>query len=225
MLTGTLAPSCPLPRSGVSPMTTATIARSRIVDPARSLPYELVGQLLAALGDRLEWAVIRQPCIGKAEAQAADRRSARSCRSVERGRRRGRSSVSSAIGSLRAILVREDLVEFLRDGEVALAQAGLALLGDQGLLRVRGDHGMNKRGLPPCARAQARGATLPCHAHGPGPGRAGTRERRPRARTPPRRSPSFRQYDRIGRPGADVALVRQLSGAARQRHRYGRSGF
>ena len=35
----------------------------------QALPYELVDRLLAALGDRLEWAVIRQRRIEKAEAR------------------------------------------------------------------------------------------------------------------------------------------------------------
>ena len=73
----------------------------------------------------------------------------------------------------------EDLVKFLRDGEIARLEAGLALLGDLDLLRVRElMHGMNKRGFAALCARRLRGATLHRHAHGPGPGRAG-RERRP----------------------------------------------
>ena len=123
----------------------------------QSLPYELVDQLLAALGDRLEWAVIRQRRIEKAEARqliaaARDRAALSSVareqeeRSIERELRH--RFTAGDLGP-------EDLVKFLRDGEIARLEAGLALLGNLGLLRVRElMHGMNKRGFAAlCARA------------------------------------------------------------------------
>jgi uncharacterized protein (DUF2336 family) len=122
-----------------------------------ALPYELVEQLVTALGERLEWDLIRQRRIGKAEARqlmaAARERAALSTvareqeeRSIERELRH--RFTAGDLGP-------EDIVRFLRDGEIARLEAGLALLAGLDLLRVRALlYGMNKRGLAAlCARA------------------------------------------------------------------------
>ncbi len=123
----------------------------------QALPYELVDQLLAALGQRLEWELIRQRRIDKAEARqlmaaARDRAALSSVareheeRSIERELRH--RFTAGDLGP-------EDLVRFLRDGELARLEAGLALLADLNLLRVRElMYGINKRGFAAlCARA------------------------------------------------------------------------
>jgi uncharacterized protein (DUF2336 family) len=122
-----------------------------------ALPYELVDQLVTALGARLEWDLIRQRRIGKAEARqlmaAARERAALSTvareqeeRSIERELRH--RFTAGDLGP-------EDIVRFLRDGEIARLEAGLALLAGLDLLRVRALlYGMNKRGFAAlCARA------------------------------------------------------------------------
>jgi uncharacterized protein (DUF2336 family) len=122
-----------------------------------ALPYELVDQLITALGERLEWDLIRQRRIGKAEARqlmtAARERAALSTvareqeeRSIERELRH--RFTAGDLGP-------EDIVRFLRDGEIARLEAGLALLAGLDLLRVRTLlYGMNKRGFAAlCARA------------------------------------------------------------------------
>jgi uncharacterized protein (DUF2336 family) len=123
----------------------------------QALPYELVDQLLAALGQRLEWELIRQRRIDKAEARqlmaaARDRAALSSVareheeRSIERELRH--RFTAGDLGP-------EDLVRFLRDGELTRLEAGLALLADLNLLRVRElMYGINKRGFAAlCARA------------------------------------------------------------------------
>ena len=122
-----------------------------------ALPYELVDQLITALGERLEWDLIRQRRIGKAEARqlmtAARERAALSTvareqeeRSIERELRH--RFTAGDLGP-------EDIVRFLRDSEIARLEAGLALLAGLDLLRVRALlYGMNKRGFAAlCARA------------------------------------------------------------------------
>jgi uncharacterized protein (DUF2336 family) len=122
-----------------------------------ALPYEMVDQLLSAVGQRLEWQLIQQRRIGKAEARqlmAAARDSAalsiierEHCEeSIERELRH--RFTTGELGP-------EDIVRFLRDGEISRVEAGLALLADVDVPRVRQLlYNLDKRGLAAlCARA------------------------------------------------------------------------
>ena len=122
-----------------------------------ALPYELVDQLVSAIGERLEWELIQQRRISKPEARqlmaAARDRAALSIierehceESIERELRH--RFTTGELGP-------EDIVRFLRDGELTRVEAGLASLADLDVPRTRQLlYGMDKRGLAAlCARA------------------------------------------------------------------------
>ncbi|HEX6112837.1 MAG TPA: DUF2336 domain-containing protein, partial [Geminicoccaceae bacterium] len=107
--------------------------------------------------DRLEWDLVRQRRIGKAEARqlmtAARERAALSTVAREQAERSIERELRHRFTA--GDLGPEDIVRFLRDGEIARLETGLALLAGLDLLRARALlYGMNKRGFAAlCARA------------------------------------------------------------------------
>jgi uncharacterized protein (DUF2336 family) len=122
-----------------------------------ALPYELVDQLVSAIGERLEWELIQQRRISKAEARqlmaAARDRATLSIVAREHGEKSIERELRHQFTT--GELTPEEIVKFLRDGEVTKVEAGLALLADVDVPRVRQLlYGMDKRGLAAlCARA------------------------------------------------------------------------
>jgi uncharacterized protein (DUF2336 family) len=122
-----------------------------------ALPRELLEQLLMTLGERLEWELLRQRRIDKSEARqlmaAARERAALSSTAREREERAIERELRHRISA--GDLGPEDILRFLRDGEIARLEAGLALLAGLDLRRVRDLlYGMNKRAFAAlCARA------------------------------------------------------------------------
>jgi uncharacterized protein (DUF2336 family) len=122
-----------------------------------ALPYELVDQLVSAIGERLEWELIQQRRISKAEARqlmaAARDRATLSIVAREHGEKSIERELRHRFTT--GELGPEDIVAFLRDGEIARVEAGLALLADVDVPRTRQLlYGMDKRGLAAlCARA------------------------------------------------------------------------
>src|SRR5690606_3261426 len=122
-----------------------------------ALPYELVEQLVAEIGGRLEWELIQHRRIGQAEARqlmaAARDRATLSIVAREHGEKTIERELRHQFTT--GELGPEEIVKFLRDGEVARVEAGLALLADLDVARVRQLlYGMDKRGLAAlCARA------------------------------------------------------------------------
>jgi uncharacterized protein (DUF2336 family) len=122
-----------------------------------ALPYELVDQLVSAIGERLEWQLIRQRRISKAEARqlmaAARDRAALSI--IEREHAEESIERELRLRFTTGELGPEDIVAFLRDGELTSIEAGLALLADVDVPRTRQLlYGVDKRGLAAlCARA------------------------------------------------------------------------
>ena len=122
-----------------------------------ALPYELVDQLVNAIGERLEWQLIQQRRISKAEARqlmaAARDRATLSIVAREHGEKSIERELRHRFTS--GELGPEDIVRFLRDGEIARVEAGLALLADVDVPRIRQLlYGVDKRGLAAlCARA------------------------------------------------------------------------
>ena len=119
-----------------------------------ALPYELVDQLVSAIGERLEWELVQQRRISKAEARqlmaAARDRATLSIEHSEKSIERELRHQFTA-----GELTPEEILRFLRDGQVTKVEAGLAQLADVDVLRVRQLlYGMDKRGLAAlCARA------------------------------------------------------------------------
>ena len=122
-----------------------------------ALPYELVDQLVTAIGERLEWELIQQRRISKTEARqlmaAARDRATLSIVTREHGEKSIERELRHRFTT--GELVPEDIVAFLRDGAIAKVEAGFALLADIDGPRVRQLlYGMDKRGLAAlCARA------------------------------------------------------------------------
>jgi uncharacterized protein (DUF2336 family) len=122
-----------------------------------ALPYELVDQLVNAIGERVEWELIQQRRISKAEARqlvaAARDRATLSIVAREHGEKSIERELRHQFTT--GELTPESIVMFLRDGAVAKVEAGLALLADVDVPRVRQLlYGMDKRGLAAlCARA------------------------------------------------------------------------
>jgi uncharacterized protein (DUF2336 family) len=122
-----------------------------------ALPYELVDQLVGALGVRLEWEAIRHRRISKPEARQlmAAARDRATLSTIER--EHGEEAIERELrhrftaGELRP----EDILGFLRTAEMARVEAGIALLAEVDLPRTRQLlYGMDKRGLAAlCARA------------------------------------------------------------------------
>jgi uncharacterized protein (DUF2336 family) len=122
-----------------------------------ALPYELVDQLVTAIGERLEWELIQQRRISKTEARqlmaAARDRATLSIVAREHGEKSIERELRHRFTT--GELGPEDIVAFLRDGEITRVEAGLALLADVDVPRARQlIYGMDKRGLAAlCARA------------------------------------------------------------------------
>jgi uncharacterized protein (DUF2336 family) len=122
-----------------------------------ALPYELVDQLVNAIGERVEWELIQQRRISKHEARqlvaAARDRATLSIVAREHGEKSIERELRHQFTT--GELTPESIVTFLRDGAVAKVEAGLALLADVDVPRVRQLlYGMDKRGLAAlCARA------------------------------------------------------------------------
>lgn len=122
-----------------------------------ALPYELVDHLVGVIGERLEWELVRKRRMGADEArqlmEATRERATLSIvarehseRSVERDLRQ-----SFAGGELGP----EEILAFLRNGEIGRVEASFVLLADIDLTRTRQLlYGMDKRGLAAlCARS------------------------------------------------------------------------
>ena len=122
-----------------------------------ALPYELVDQLVNAIGERLEWELIQKRRISKTEARqlmaAARDRATLSIVARDHGEKSIERELRHQFTT--GELTPEEIVAFLRDGAVAKVEAGLALLADIDVPRVRQLlYGMDKRGLAAlCARA------------------------------------------------------------------------
>jgi uncharacterized protein (DUF2336 family) len=122
-----------------------------------ALPYQLVDQLVSAIGQRLEWELIQQRRISKAEARqlmaAARDRATLPIVAHEHGEKSIERELRHRFTT--GELGPEDIVRFLRDGEFARVETGLALLANVDAPRTRQLlYGMDKRGLAAlCARA------------------------------------------------------------------------
>lgn len=122
-----------------------------------ALPWEVIDQLVAEVGRRLEWSLVNRRRVdpeqaGRLVAMARDRVSSafaasdRTTHSIERELRR--RFVAGDLGS-------EDILVFLRDGQVRAVEAGIALLAGVDVVRARQLlYGFDRRGLVAlCARA------------------------------------------------------------------------
>jgi uncharacterized protein (DUF2336 family) len=122
-----------------------------------ALPYELIDQLVGALGARLEWELIRQRRIGRPEARQlmAAARDRATLSAIER--EHGEDSIERELRHrfTGGELGPEDILGFLRTAEMARVETGLALLAEVDVPRIRQLlYGMDKRGLAAlCARA------------------------------------------------------------------------
>jgi uncharacterized protein (DUF2336 family) len=122
-----------------------------------NLPRVLIERLLTAIGEGVGWAAICQRCMSKAEARQL----------MARLRDRAAASTDAEAPEDPAIerelrhrlaageLGPQDIVTFLRDGDIARVEAGLALLADVDPQRAgRLLHSADNRGLAAlCARA------------------------------------------------------------------------
>lgn len=115
-----------------------------------ALPYELVDQLVTLIGDRLEWELVRKRRMSAEEAHqlmAATRD--RATLSIV-AREHGEHSLERELRQryLDGELGPQDVLVFLRDGEVGSMEAGLALLTESDVPKVRQLlYGTDKRGL------------------------------------------------------------------------------
>jgi uncharacterized protein (DUF2336 family) len=122
-----------------------------------ALPYELVDLLVAAIGERLEWELVRDRRMSADEARqlmAATRdRATLSIVTREHAERSLERELRHRLSN--GELGPEDILSFLRDGEIGRVEAGLVLLADSDLTRTRQLlYGIDKRGLAAlCARA------------------------------------------------------------------------
>jgi uncharacterized protein (DUF2336 family) len=121
------------------------------------LPYELVAQLLLAIGGRLEWPVLRERRMSKAEARelmAAVRE--RATASIEAGDH-GEPALERELShrATRGELGPEDILAFVRDRDIGRVEIGLALFASVDLARAHKLlHAADRRGLAAlCARA------------------------------------------------------------------------
>jgi uncharacterized protein (DUF2336 family) len=115
-----------------------------------ALPYELVDQMVNVIGERLEWELIRDRRMSPEAAQQlmAATRDRATLRIVSR--EHGEHSTERELSSRHAEgdLSPEDLLGFLRDGEIGRVEAALSVLADIEIVRVRQLlYGMDKRGL------------------------------------------------------------------------------
>jgi uncharacterized protein (DUF2336 family) len=122
-----------------------------------ALPYELIDLLVAAIGERLEWELVRARRMSADEARqlmaATRERATLSLVAREHGERTLERELRHRLTN--GELGPEDVLGFLRDGQIGRVEAGLVVLADSDLARTRQLlYGVDKRGLAAlCARA------------------------------------------------------------------------
>lgn len=122
-----------------------------------ALPYELVDHLVEVIGERLEWDLVRKRRMSAEEARqlmaATRERATLSIVAREHGERSTERELRSRFSD--GGLGPEEVLGFLRNGEVGRVEASFVLLADIDLARARQLlYGMDKRGLAAmCARA------------------------------------------------------------------------
>ena len=122
-----------------------------------ALPYELVDLLVGAIGERLEWELVRERRMSIEEARqlmaTTRERATLSLVAREHGERTLERELRHRMSN--GELGPEDVLTFLRDGEIGRVEAGLVVLADSDLARTRHLlYGVDKRGLAAlCARA------------------------------------------------------------------------
>jgi uncharacterized protein (DUF2336 family) len=127
-----------------------------------ALPYELVDRMVAEIGERLEWELVRRRRMTADEARqlmAATRE--RATINIV-AREHGERSVERELRERLTVgeLGPELLLGYLRDGEISRFEAGIALLADTDLRRARRLlYGVDRRGL--AALAARAGFTTP----------------------------------------------------------------
>ncbi len=130
-----------------------------------ALPYELVDQMVAEIGERLEWELVRKRRMTPDQARqlmAATRdRATLNIVAREHGERTLERELRHRL--MAGELGPEELLMFLRDGEISRFEAGVGLLADTDLRRVRQLlYGPDRRGL--AALAARAGFTTPHYA-------------------------------------------------------------
>jgi uncharacterized protein (DUF2336 family) len=122
-----------------------------------ALPYELVNHLVEVIGQRLEWDLVRTRRMGVDEARqlmaATRERATLSIVAREHGERSMERELRRRLSE--GGLGPEEVLGFLRDGDIGRVEASFVLLADLDLARTRQLlYGMDKRGLAVmCARA------------------------------------------------------------------------
>jgi uncharacterized protein (DUF2336 family) len=121
------------------------------------LPAGLVDRFVDRLGDRLDWALVSKRALGPADAGRLP--TARTAH-VQRGFEVGSEQERAALAKLEAqaaagALGPPQVLALLRDGQVGMMEAGLAVLAGTSMRRVRAMlYGPDKRGLVAlCLRA------------------------------------------------------------------------
>ncbi len=121
------------------------------------LPYELVDEMVGAIGDRLGWELVRKRQISADEARqlmaATRERATLNIVAREHGDRSVEKELRHRLTA--GELGPEDLLGFVRDGEISRFEVGITLLADTDLKRTRKLlYGGDKRGLAGlCSRA------------------------------------------------------------------------
>ena len=105
--------------------------RSRLVQrPA--LPYELVDEMVSIIGERLQWQLVHTKRIDPAEVQAlmdgVRQRASIGLTAREHGRRDLRAHMSERFRS--GELTQEEILSYLKDGDVASFEAAMAALAE-----------------------------------------------------------------------------------------------
>lgn len=123
-----------------------------------NLPLAVIDGSLAAIGERVGWPVISQRCMSKAEARQLMAR-LRDCATLAMDADAPRDpSIERQLHHrlTTAALGPEDLLAFLRDGEIGQLEIGLAVLADVDPVRARRLlYSADNRGLAAlCARAR-----------------------------------------------------------------------
>lgn len=122
-----------------------------------ALPYELVDHLVGVIGERLEWDLVRQRRMSAEEAHqlmaATRERATLSIVAREHGERSLERELRRCFAD--GELGPEEVLAFLRNGEIGRVEASFVLLAEIDLSRTRQLlYGMDKRGLTAlCARA------------------------------------------------------------------------
>ncbi len=122
-----------------------------------ALPYELVDQLVAMIGERLEWELVRARRMTAQEARqltaAAREQATLSIVARNHGERPLQRELRERF--MAGELDPDGILAHLRDGDIGYVETGLALLADTDLATARRLlYGMDKRGLAAlCIRA------------------------------------------------------------------------